>query len=497
MKYFLRGTSINSFLRRIALLRSARNPHVLYVRSGFCVLCASHFIRTFCIYRSALLFTTVLFGLSIRVNVAQAQTTPSEESQGPSLIRSWRSFGYVEGTLGRSTEEARAACFGLPQGMGSYSLGNSCGAWAGVGVEVNSRRFAGGRWLQLTGAVDYTHTSEGSLEYLNNNNQTNSARVSQAWLGLYGLGAKSNVWVGRRNYRPHILPNYGLNYWGKNSFDTVGGGIENIAVGQAGTSLHVALLHKQNPFPSTNLVGPSTQQTANMLDVQLDNIPLWQHGSLSVMGDLRQVSEHRANADVIALQERGWAFAAEYQHKDFELPILGKAYTSLVWERSNNAAVYFNEWAFTNDAQSTQRLLNYWWTQPHPRVELMATLAIQESENSSKNTQNSARSWGVQGAWNWRTHYSSMVELGGDQMRYDDGSVGRLMKYTLVPLVWHIDQAWVKDRSEVRFFVTQANWNQEANSHANLNQNLVGRGVFANSSKTQATTFGAQMRWKW
>ncbi len=28
----LQGSSINSFLRRIALLRSTRNPHVLYVR---------------------------------------------------------------------------------------------------------------------------------------------------------------------------------------------------------------------------------------------------------------------------------------------------------------------------------------------------------------------------------------------------------------------------------------------------------------------------------
>ena len=431
--------------------------------------------------------------------------------------------GYMRSGVGRSSNGGEQVTFYLPNtgdaptnGPG-YRLGNETDNYLELAMDV--RAYEKGTesfklhfrptFRSYYAARDSSADAGGNVDHsmVAGNNQM--VYLREAWGEANGFFGNSEtwkdatLWAGRRFYQRQDLHIRDQWYW-NNSGDGVG--IENINLGFG--KLHYAYIQHDKGnvdegwgaghFPGALNVDQYNRAgwTIGSHDLRLSDIKLWQGANL-ILGV--QYNDARQKTGNTAPMNSGFQSTAELNMSNF----LGG--DNRIYLTEGNGSTF---WNFYNADVSTH---NTWWQvmdvyfiKPAPNLEMQGCFIYREQKQGagmvdSKNGDGSANGWrtqtwtsaGVRPTYFFTKHFSVAAELGYDKLKFSSEDYNRWLFKKTLALQWS-PQASFWSRPVIRLFVTNANWNLQAN-----NWGSVDGGQFSNAKLTSGTTYGAQIEAWW
>jgi maltoporin len=433
--------------------------------------------------------------------------------------------GYMRAGLGRSSNGGEQVTFYLPNtgdaptnGPG-YRLGNETDNYIELAMDVRAYE-KGSETFKLhfrptfrsyyaarDASVDAGGNVDGSM--MPNSNQMTYLR--EAWgeaTGFFGNGETfkdATLWVGRRFYQRQDLHIRDEWYW-NNSGDGVG--IENINLGFG--KLHYAFIqHDKNNvdggwgtghFPGTIQVDQYNRQgvVIGSHDLRVSDIKLWTGGSLTVGF---QYNDNRSKASVTNAGNN--ASGGQVNLMLNQANFFGG--DNKIYATAGNGSSFYNFYNPDDNTHNTWvEAMDIFYIKPAANLELQGCVIYrsQKTPNADSNnndTYHSAAGWakqdwisvGVRPVYFFTKHFSMAAEVGYDQLKFSSEAYNRhLFKKTLAAQ-WS-PQASFWSRPVIRLFVTNANWNLQANNWGNVDA-----GQFSGQGKTTGTTYGAQIEAWW
>jgi maltoporin len=456
--------------------------------------------------------------------------------------------GYMRAGAGRSSNGGEQATFFL-SGLGDnptdgpgFRLGNETDNYIELAMDV--RAYDKGdesfklhfrpAFREYYAQKDSDSDAGGAPNGIQTNGNNQQVWIREAWGEAAGMLGDSDalkgasIWAGRRFYMRQDANMRDLWYW-NDSGD--GAGIENINVGFA--KFHYAYIQhdEQNLTtqwmeqlsnnPSVALVGPNAGKISGVYnnngptvwdvagspwagayggaivvgshDFRLSDISLWKNSSFTVGF---QYNEPHVSKNATALAD---------QIKPSQFNNVGRQY-SLLWTQSkilggdNKVFVTHGDgstfWNWYNPELTTKnnwsQVIDMLYIAPFKNFGMLLT-AIDRIQ-AADHVQNAAAdskwtSIGIRPEYFFTKHLSVAAEIGQDRFKVDGDQETRVLtKKTLAFQISPQPNLW--SRPVIRLFVTQAEWNKQANAW-----NLVGEGVFGNA--LYGTTAGVQVEAWW
>ena len=439
--------------------------------------------------------------------------------------------GYMRSGVGRSSNGGEQVSFflansnGSPTGGPGYRLGNETDNYLELAFDIRAYEGKDGSNFKLHfrpsfreyySARDASADAGGNSDGNNAGGSNQQIWVREAWgeatgvLGTSSALKDTTLWVGRRFYNRMDLHLRDEWYW-NNSGD--GFGIESINLGGAKLSYAYVQHDKFNvdgndkvgnysPWNNANAIGVGGGKcVVGSHDLRVYDIPLWQGGSLILGAQYNQASVNSGNAVANAAAT-----------KDISANNNGGVQYSLVLNQANVMggdnrfyATWGNGSTFWNWYNPEVTTENKWfefmdvaYLKLAPKLEMQAVALFrrQEGVGTMKDNSNKYISIGARPVYFFTKHFSVAAEIGLDKEKFDNQSTDRNLLKKTIALQWQ-PQASFWSRPSIRLFVTQANWNKNADSW-----NIVGQGAFGGAINNQATqtsgmTYGAQIEAWW
>jgi maltoporin len=400
--------------------------------------------------------------------------------------------GYLRAGAGTSAAGTQN-CYYLGNGDGhGYRLGNECDSYAEFGYsKVFAKADDGVSFIGHLMVNDYSGNSSYS-----GNPQLSQIFVSMAGWDWLGGG---EAWIGERYYERPDIHWMDLQYINLNG---TGGGIDNIPTTWGGKFSYA--LFKDNDTDNLTTTGqnntpvktgPTTSNAAVRNDLLYRGLPFTPNGTLDFIAGLITPTTSDPN--------RHMGYNAHiFYNKDLKSFIDGRNTFGVQFGAGPGTglgapAASFNPLSPTTTFGSTNgtvtagpdnvgsnrmgqsgstlldngttrlRLLDAVWIQHTPRYS-QAWDVIYEGVNSP--ILGGTSSWysvGTRQAYAFGNHFKLQAEVGLDVVTYPQAGQESLVKYTLAPTLTLGPQLF--DRPELRFFITQANWNGAATNTININ----------------------------
>jgi maltoporin len=423
--------------------------------------------------------------------------------------------GYMRAGMGRSSNGGEQVSFflantgGSPTGGPGYRLGNETDNYIEIALDVKAYEKGGTSFkLHFRPAFrgyyqvrDASADAGGDVDSSKAPNPNQQVWVREAWgeaTGIFGkTGAfkDATLWAGRRFYQRQDVHMRDQWYW-NNSGDGVG--LENIDLGFG--KLHYAYIQHDtgnvsgdwnngasrgllNPY--REWIGGSGHSIIGSHDLRLSDLKLWEGGSLTLgvqFNEARPTSGKETDGN----KNNG----TQYNLILNQANVLGG--DNRVYATYGNGSTF---WNWYNPDVKTE---NTWWQvqdifyfKPAANFDMQGTV-LQRKQNgkgSMKDNTNTWTSFGLRPVYFFTKHFSIAAEVGYDKLKFDNEPEDRHLMKKTIAFQWS-PQASFWSRPVIRLFVTQANWNKDANKW-----NLVGEGHFG--ANTQGITFGAQVEAWW
>lgn len=446
--------------------------------------------------------------------------------------------GYMRAGMGRSANGGEQVGFWLPttdtsvtNGPG-YRLGNEIDNY--IELEMVVRAYEKGAenftlhfrptFREYYSSKDASSDFGGAPDGNRTDNKNQMIYLREAYgeaggfLGTSDTFKDATIWAGRRFYQRHDLHLRDQWYW-NNSGD--GFGIQNVNLGFG--KLHVAYILADGgqvdgsglPVPTNTAIWghPPAGHTVGDTDIRVTDIGLWKGGSLSLGFDYQSPSVSAANQ----VQGNGWNGAAN-ANANMNSGVRWHA----LWNQSNvlggDNKVYVTYgngstfWGWYNPEVWTH---NKWWQamemyyiKPAKNLEVEGVVEFRRMiQGGVLDTQGwNHQDWfsiGARPVYYFTRHFSLAGELGWDQLRFSNETTKRFLMKRTIAAQWQPAPGYYT-RPVIRAFVTNANWNHEANlwgpvdngqfSTQNSTSNAYGNPYWG---KTTGTTYGVQIEAWW
>jgi maltoporin len=390
-------------------------------------------------------------------------------------------FGYVRTGVGTSDQGGEQVCFHLPgSGGNAWRLGNECGTYGEIGLGADLSKIDG-LTFRYNLMLDYwAGTNAGDEQNLTDDANGRRIGLRQNYVDVKGMfdDKETSIWVGKRYYQRHDVHAMDFFYWNNSG---PGFGIENVDVGFG--KFHGAFIRTT---ASTGNQVSDPEHAGNSIDLRVSKIKVNPDGELEVGVDFRQADDRDGTPN----NEGGSLFTVEHTQN-----LLG-GFNKLTLQQGAGAGATGGSFNFatTDDAELT-RLVEHLVIAPSNRFSLMAAFVHEKTTNNA-GAEQTWMSVGVRPMYHWSKRFTSALEVSRDAVEYDNGDEGRLTKITLVPFIIRPDTGpW--SRPELRFFITSAKWNDDANDAAVAGGalGLVNDAAYANDNS--GTTIGMQVEAWW
>ncbi|HJV49774.1 MAG TPA: carbohydrate porin [Geothrix sp.] len=433
--------------------------------------------------------------------------------------------GYMRANAGRSSNGGELGSFYMPgainnpSGGPGYRLGNEEDNYIELAFDVkayekgneNFKLHFRPAFRQWNDARDASADAGGNVDYSHSAPQNQQIYLREAWgeangmLGNSSLLKDSTLWVGRRFYQRHDLHMLDFYYW-NNSGD--GFGLENVDFGFAKFSYAYIQADRNNVdggwnggvtgwahFPGTlqsDVFNYNGKVVVGSHDLRLGGMSIWQGSSFQLGFQYNEPSARKGTGNQ-AFTNIGRRWHLEYQQSN----ILGGD-NKLYYTKGDGSTF----WNWYNPELNTR---NNWWMvmdnlfiQPTKQFGMGAVAIHRVQTEDPTQVGHREMIWdsvGIRPTWFFTKHISLAAEIGNDHFKVSgdgssaDGKVRSMTKKTLALQISPQSSWW--SRPVLRFFVTNANWNQYATAWGTPS----GLGVF-NGTNT-GTTFGAQIEAWW
>ncbi len=423
--------------------------------------------------------------------------------------------GYTRAGVGRSSNGGEQVSFflantgGSPTGGPGYRLGNETDNYLELAVDVKAYEKGNTNFkLHFRPAFrEYYQVRDASADAGGNADGVKAASPNQQiWLretwgeatgifGNEGVFKDASLWAGRRFYMRQDLHMRDQWYW-NNSGDGVG--IENIDFGSF--KMHYAYIQHDsgavnagswNNGAQTGALatysmwaGGNSAIAVGSHDLRFTDIKLWSGASLTLGVQFNDARTSTAKDNGTANK------GTQYNLILNQAGILGG--DNRVYVTYGNGSTFWNWYNPDVKTENTwYQILDALYIKPTSNFDLLASVQYRK-QNGKGNMAGNTNTWtsaGVRPAIYLTQYFSIAAELGYDKLKFDNESEDRhLFKKTIAFQFSPKASAW--SRPVLRLFVTQANWNKNAN-----NWNKVGEGQFGTAN--EGMTFGAQVEAWW
>jgi maltoporin len=423
--------------------------------------------------------------------------------------------GYMRSGVGRSSNGGEQVSFflantgGAPTSGPGYRLGNETDNYLELAFDIRAYEKGSTNFkLHFRPAFrgyyqvrDASADAGGDVDNSKSANPNQQIWLREAWgeargiFGNSGAFKDASLWAGRRFYQRQDLHMRDEWYW-NNSGDGVG--IENIDLG--GAKLHYAYVQHDTGnvnsdwnngairgvlAPYSQWVGGGGNVVVGSHDLRISDVPLWEGTSL-MAGIQYNDARPRTGFENAGNNNKGTQYNLIINSSNF-------------WSGDNRVyATYGNGNTFWNWYSPDVKTENTWYqvmdvafVKLTKNLEMQGTLIYrkQNGKGSMAGNTNTWTSAGVRPVYFFTKNFSVAAEVGYDKLKFDNESEDRHLMKKTIALQWQ-PQASFWSRPSIRLFVTQADWNKNANSW-----NKVGEGAFGVA--TQGMTFGAQIEAWW
>jgi len=423
--------------------------------------------------------------------------------------------GYTRAGVGRSSNGGEQVSFflantaGSPTGGPGYRLGNETDNYLELAVDVKAYEKGNTNFkLHFRPAFrEYYQVRDASADAGGNADGVKAPSPNQQiWLretwgeasGIFGTtGAfkDASIWAGRRFYMRQDLHMRDQWYW-NDSGDGVG--IENIDLGFG--KIHYAYIQHDSgavnagPWnngaqtgalsPYSQWVGGNSAIAVGSHDLRLTDVKLWSGASLTLGVQFNDARTSTLKDNGTA--NKGTQYSAILNQAD----ILGG--DNRIYATYGNGSTFWNWYNPEVKTENTwYHIMDALYIKPVKDFDMMASVQYrkQNGKGSMAGNTNAWTSAGVRPAYYFTQYFSVAAELGYDKLKFDNETEDRhLFKKTVAFQFSPKASLW--SRPVLRLFVTQANWNANANQW-----NKVGEGQFGLAN--QGMTFGAQVEAWW
>ncbi|MDR3669220.1 MAG: carbohydrate porin [Holophaga sp.] len=434
--------------------------------------------------------------------------------------------GYIRGGTGVSSAGGEMAAFQLPGAVTKYRFGNEAEDYGELEADAVVWDKEGARFKLYTMAQFWHPYSAGqNAQYVGTTSSTRDVDMSQYWVegkGILGDSAPfkdADLWIGKRYYNRHHVEIMDFYTWTNQG---MGAGIENIDLGFG--KLHYAYIQTDN---INNMNTGPVMQTIDGQNVvgthalRLSDLKTNPGGSLSVGLEFARARPYSSVSLGSSTPAANSATGAGVANRNSGVSIYLEHVQSQVLGGDNSLLVGYGTGASstlnalgpapTPDASLTManrtlRVVDALTMQLNASFAMQAVATYQNSRDAS-GSRNVWTSLGARPMWFLTKHFSLVLDAGLDRVKYASdyapngspstaaGDTGQLLKTTL-GAVWRPEPKFLSV-PQLRFFVTNANWNQVTN-RAGLN--ALGAESFANGTfagKTSGTTYGVQAELWW
>ena len=436
--------------------------------------------------------------------------------------------GYIRAGNGESSAGGEMAAFWLPGAVTKYRFGNEAENYGELAVDAKVWDKDDAHFRLHTMAQFWNPYSAGqNAEYIGTTSTTRDFDMSQYWVEAKGVLGNSaafkdaGLWIGKRYYNRHHLEILDFYTWTNQG---TGFGVENIDLGPG--KLHYAFIQTDT---GNNLnTGPVLQSVTGQNVVgthalRFSGLVTNSGGSLSIGLEYARArpysnvslatsttSPNLGTGAGVANANNGVSFYLEH----VQSRILGGDNTfSVGYGTGSSSPLNQIGWGSgTSPAPSlisanrTLRVVDALTLQPGPAFAMQAVGCYQNNQDAG-GSRTVWTSLGARPMWFLTKHFSLVLDVGLDRVKYADdyapngfvsaaaGDTGRLLKTTL-GAVWRPEAKFLSV-PQLRFFVTNAHWNEAANE-AGLN--AAGAQTFANGTfagKTSGYNYGVQGELWW
>jgi maltoporin len=433
--------------------------------------------------------------------------------------------GYMRSGVGRSSNGGEQVSFflantgGSPTGGPGYRLGNETDNYLELAFDIRAYEKAGTAFKlhfrpafrQYNQTRDASADAGGQIDGSMAANANQQIWIREAWgeatgvFGNSGAFKDSTLWVGRRFYNRQDLHMRDEWYW-NNSGDGVG--IENIDLGGAKMSYAYVQHDTGNmngnawnngaPAGALNAFSPwaggGGKAIVGSHDLRFSDIKMpWEGGSL-ILGV--QYNEPRVNS--------GYENSGNNNKGTQYNLILNQANVmggdNRVYATYGNGSTFWNWYNPEIKTENTwYQVMDIVYLKLAKSLEMQGTLIYRKQtdvtgKGANSNTWTSA---GVRPVYFLTKHFSVAAEVGYDKLQFEKETDDRHLLKKTIALQWQ-PQSSFWSRPSIRLFVTQANWNKNADQW-----NIVGGGSFGGVTagnqavQTQGLTYGAQIEAWW
>nr|WP_320131011.1 carbohydrate porin [uncultured Holophaga sp.] len=416
--------------------------------------------------------------------------------------------GYTRAGVGASSKGGEQVTFYMagtgdsPTGGPGYRLGNETDNYLELAVDVRAydrddttfKLHFRPSFREYYNARDASADAGGNADGSMAANPNQQVWIREAWgeaTGIFGNSVKAfanaSIWAGRRFYMRQDLHIRDQWYW-NNSGD--GAGIENIDIGKG--KLNYAFIQHDvgnvtwEPTGNSSVwlpvATPSGKVTIISHDLRWTGLETNHNGSLTLGIQYNQANP-RKDAESSSNNNNGIQFLAQHTQ-------------SGIWGGDNKIFATYGTgstfWNWYNPETTTD---NKWWEvidilsiQPVKTFAMQACVIYRDQKNADSSHQKWT-SLGARPTYFLTKHFSVAAEVGADFFKFDsEPETRRLVKETLA-LQWQ-PQSTFWSRPSIRLFVTNAQWNSQANAWG-----TIGGGAFGTDN--HGMTYGAQVEAWW
>lgn len=437
----------------------------------------------------------------------------------------WNSQGGEQGSF------YMPGCINNPSSGPGYRLGNEEDNYIELAFDVrayekgeeNFKLHFRPTFREYYGAKDSSADAGGNIDNSQQSPGNQEIYIREAWGEVNGMFGSTEtfkdvrIWAGRRFYQRHDLNMQDLYYW-NNSGD--GAGIENINLGFA--KFHYAFFQQDmgnidtswnggytgngtgaSHFPGTlndDVFNYNGKETVQSHDFRFTDIGLWKNASLQVGFEYQTPS---VNKQLVSQQASGNPPVHYYDgHRinvEYQQSALFGGYNK-IYMTWGDGSTFWNWYSpMMSNRNHWKMFIDDFNIQPVRELSIGACYIYRDQHEfaDTASTGDPVRdmlwhSVGVRPTWFFSKHFNLAGEIGYDRFNVTgDDKPRSMLKKTIAFQIQPAASFW--SRPVIRFFVTKADWNKEAQNWGTPS----GMAAFAAVGKTAGTSYGAQFEAWW
>lgn len=400
--------------------------------------------------------------------------------------------GYFRANSGSNSANGGQTCFGLAGAQSKYRLGNECGIYGELLFGQEVANTDDGATFKANIMLSLNNPNSGNSATLGNTNTNATTGGSEIGLPQIYLSADklpelggATAWMGRRYYKREDFHIIDFFYWNPSG---LGAGLEDLPVGDTGMKFSYALFRDDRTTTTTLLQNTGDSSTRH--DLQLRGLNVNPGGNLEFGLALITADSRVAN------RNGGSMLTVQHRQKD----PFAQGENKFAIQYGTGAGVANGATGDTVNGSDVHRLrvVEGLYAQLSDKLggQLVAVYQKDTTNANIATTTIAPAVWTTLGgrvAYGLTRHIKLLADIGQDTVTPDGGATRNLMKYTAAIAIAAAPGYY--SRPELRFFYTQANWNDAARTAATAGDAISSTGVFGNTTSGSVIGFTAESWW--